>query len=1592
MLNSNDRMDYICRYMSAYENKIKMANKQGLFDAAKMFELFASGVCALWFGQPFKNLNTDTSTYPYVDLISEDRLLFIQVTTAQDLASKIKATLEKIRDSKDKRISNLKNVVFFALHNESVNRIPDYTGDNLIGSIPFTKRDHLITTQAVLEKAQNDFIFQSQLYDLLKADEYSTTENESRLRAALDTTTTVGLENINCCFPGGYQIDRTALADKVRADNYRFISIQGAAGSGKSTFCKMLLCDDELVLYARAERFIEESNLNDIWSVDIEKALEYLNGRKLTFFIDALEFIADCRQTKFELLQQLYSIAQKYENIYVVTSCRSSEKGAFIKLETNLGIHSYTIDDLSDAELFPIAERYPIIKEMLGTKPYQSLLRVPFYINFILERGINPDDVYDEIAFREYIWENIICLKNKAKNYKLKFNEIVQTVNSIVFERAKKNLLGISEDKFDSQIVKALISEGILVSQKNSVRLKHDTFEDICFEQYFDEKFEECRGNYQLFYTGVEDLGKCVYRRYQIWISNKLFGSTDRSKFLYHLIFADSIPQNWKKQTEIGITKSKHCTAFFREQGADLVAGGQIWEFVKTTNLFAFDVQILFSGTQTPMLSFYPIGNGRPELIRLIYEYELFKKPETERTAIKKLCLDYSKQGSNNDVAPMACSIAAHYVDQILDECLTSDYYRFIEYAGPSLTVIYRMPNSCRDWIALFLDKMSEYYESADDAKERIARDTILWTMKNAYPQMVTSFTKELCALFETYWTHDTNASRPIFSGHYSDDYSYGLNEAAERYNHEFRDVDNNPFFINLFGPKLFEGFEWAINFVNRLISKFAEKCPDQIANVEIYFPETKQTCTYLGNPNMWLISIDEYRIPTLISDIIYILNRSIINHISAYLKQDGLGEAFAKWIKDKLYSNSNNIALLTIVENIGMHFQDELPGYALELGSSLHLIHWDIHRYTALVSNPTRDLLEKQMMRTVGIPRLNHRYKSDKACERLLRDNVFALQFHSDNLIRQHCHDMLDYLYAKIESDKLGAEELLQVQKMDARNAEYEIIGENQIAFSPHISGEAAEYMNQKAEAGDNGSSHVKRVYECIDGVLKEEISTQDVMDIIEETLASMDQDINCIVCENPLIMLIAVVFNKLKLDVPTRSKLCNLWIDGIRRIFSNGTFAAEAKLSKVLFEQINSDVSIETKNNLKLLILDLLLYKGNNGLISEIAHLAKDFLSVNEKIARSMLNTIIMLAKDEMDHQKYNSDYLKSHPNNSSIKFVPNVTQKLSGVDRLILEKGNWQVYSSQRDTIIAEYLFGEAELKIEQLDMADYDLVTMTRVSNCGLKLRDPFFNELIGKVVICLVESWHFEHQKHRRYSRYDLLDSISESELVELFRKQMIYTSDSTECAINLLFDKMDFSLFTEDAISFYLKIFGHFLPAYIDAWQNPSLRSTYKAAIKYLEEKVNRIQIDRVRIEFYKILFFYDSSSFMSDFSKCPTKYSYADIFFLNEQFSKYGVYHLKEMFFTVYQLGIDKLLPNILLSINNCFNELIKTNSKRFTTIIKDDLVVVKSIIYKAFIVHSTEIKLDHELTAAYENILETLVELNYEDAAVLLDEFRLH
>ena len=77
--------------------------------------------------------------------------------------------------------------------------------------------------------------------------------------------------------------------------------------------------------------------------------------------------------------------------------------------------------------------------------------------------------------------------------------------------------------------------------------------------------------------------------------------------------------------------------------------------------------------------------------------------------------------------------------------------------------------------------------------------------------------------------------------------------------------------------------------------------------------------------------------------------------------------------------------------------------------------------------------------------------------------------------------------------------------------------------------------------------------------------------------------------------------------------------------------------------------------------------------------------------------------------------------------------------------------------------------------------------------------------------------------------------------------------------------------------------------------------------------------------------------------------------------------------------------------AISNCFSH-AETDTKTFASTISKEEAIVMLIIYKAFLKHRDEIKNDWELTEAYEKVLGSLIGLGYENAAVLLDEFRLH
>lgn len=113
----------------------------------------------------------------------------------------------------------------------------------------------------------------------------------------------------------------------------------------------------------------------------------------------------------------------------------------------------------------------------------------------------------------------------------------------------------------------------------------------------------------------------------------------------------------------------------------------------------------------------------------------------------------------------------------------------------------------------------------------------------------------------------------------------------------------------------------------------------------------------------------------------------------------------------------------------------------------------------------------------------------------------------------------------------------------------------------------------------------------------------------------------------------------------------------------------------------------------------------------------------------------------------------------------------------------------------------------------------------------------------------MDVWHFHRGGH---DSHKVLDLYCTSEIIALYRRQMIQSSTDAECAIDLLFTDIDFSKFTDETIDFYQDIFGNFLPEFLDAWQNSERRRTCKKKIRYLEQKVNGIEDEHVRVQLYK--------------------------------------------------------------------------------------------------------------------------------------------
>ena len=237
---------------------------------------------------------------------------------------------------------------------------------------------------------------------------------------------------------------------------------------------------------------------------------------------------------------------------------------------------------------------------------------------------------------------------------------------------------------------------------------------------------------------------------------------------------------------------------------------------------------------------------------------------------------------------------------------------------------------------------------------------------------------------------------------------------------------------------------------------------------------------------------------------------------------------------------------------------------------------------------------------------------------------------------------------------------------------------------------------------------------------------------------------------------------------------------------------------------------------------------------------------------------------------------------------------------------------------------------------------------------------------------------------------ELLQFRQRDEVEELLRREIVEKNTDDYAAIDLIFDGIDFPILSRETERFYLDVFKYMQCAYFDNSEHPEKRDDIRKKMRYIEQKVNKLPNVSLKGVLYKALCFCIRSGYVQNPKQFKVKYSYQDKVFISEQFKKFGKYDIEETFWGLHNLNVEELLPEILDAVNVCLKEAGKENS--LSDQLKGVMPIINMIVTTAFVEHSNRIKKDKGLTDAYEGVLETLVNADDEQAAWLLDEFRLH
>lgn len=1532
MLFSRDKFKFVNNYIKSYENTIKALNKNGDFSEAKMFESFAKKICEFIFDEDFKDLNTYEPNYPYVDLVSEKSNLFVQVSTQNDIPKKIEKTLTKISKSKKEDFKKIKRVIFFVLNNDSIQNVKSFIGKNKIGNISFYSKRDVISTATLIKKC-DDSVFLDKIYKLVYDDFISYFTCFERYNDAIESSKSriKLIKSVLGDSSNNIELDREELLNKIASSPSKFNIVTGVAGSGKSSLCKKLCLNNENYIYLRAECFNSSKTITDSFGFSLNTILPLLSD-DLLIFIDSLEFVIDV-QEKHELLFELFDVVNKFENVKVVLSCRTSDLNSFSRILNFFDVSLFDVPLLNVEDIKKIIKKFPNLVKFYNKKNYKDIFLNLLYLDILIENSslFSPD--LNETSFRKEIFKNVICLENRLKTLQLKRKDVQDTILNIVMDRAKKYVITLDRDDYDDDIINALVSNNIILEKDGYIRLKYDMFEDICFEHIMDKIYNESKDNLPCFFSRLEDIGKSVHRRFQNWLSEKMVDDNIGFKIAYSVLFQNSIKSDWMRHTIVGLCNSDCCNHFF-DLYSHTLTEDMILKMIEAVNLYCHKVNRTATFSNKAFILTKPNGFGRGELIKLIYSKKMYESSNAEK--IIKLCIDYTKGFYlNSDVSEITAKILEYYFSFF---CRDVDSFKLNK---TLLGAIYSLSAFSRQWILNLWETIkTNYLENSEN--KYLASEIFNYTILAFNYYYLIDLKEELLKLVNVFWLNvpkknnfyypyeiDYKEKGPIFLNDHTDNF----------FTRNLKPLESTFIYI-LFISDFKSGVDWIVDFLNKLILKSIEK---GFSYNKIKLINGKE---YYFNSDFALYGFTNFSDCYFLDNLIYPIVKAIEN-------LDNLEENL-EYLKNKVFSVSNNGLLFeTLVFSSTKVKKDNDILLCNELCSSCEFLYADSIRFSKLNPSYTQQYLFKAIEKQVGIPLSENKYKLDSfptLAEMFLKYGMENFSGPSNEIYE----NILKYL-----EQNYGNAWKNFIDSLDRNN-----------------------YENKKQDDVHN------KPLNPIDKIINDFKTNGPSLQRYEQLIGVYEScdDNSKILFQEFYVISLAGILSLPNLEKTLMESYCSKLLNFCEEaLFGKGTFIGNGLILKPLFSQINTLSNRCLANRIYDFALKCILSnEASTGVIREIVQAISIFVS--ETKDERIFNTIINLAIDEADEQKWFYDQIISKGLIDDQEYIQNVSKKLV-LNKAIIEHDNLAGFNSKKEQIIKDILHeGKLNWEYEQYNKA-FDLNIALRAFTLNINMTNQHMIFVFKKVFdyLLMINSYKESH-------KIDLYDSYSFEfeDYVKHFIKQE--SNDFKKCT-DIMIECLSTYGYSDKIFDLFDSSFDSLSSSYFDAFSDKHIRNSVQDKIKYLELTLKKnIENKKISDCFYKTLILWPGRYLKWEaWDDCKTEYNYSDKMFLINLYEKYGQYDINRFLKSIYMLKYEKMMPEIVKPMSSVLSNLDTNNKAVLTEAISNHSFTLIQFISEAYCNHRAEIKSKDELCCCFEKLLNILISYGLNEAAVLLIEFQV-